>query len=474
MWKFATRDGGAVLSPTVVMTGQASGRAAGQAARGAEPRWLSVAVVVGPAVLGLALYLFRLGRPALWIDEAATVNEAGRPLGELFEFLAQRDAGLGAYYLFMHAWLDGGDPGSSTELWVRLPSAVAMALAVLVTADLARRWWGPTSAAAAGVFLAVSPVASRYAQEARPYAFAMLLAVLAVWLLVRAAGQRRWSWWLAYSVVIALLGLVHLVALLTLVAHPLLLLAQRERNWKQWLFSVVDGLILPVVLAVIAFRQREQVAWIPEPTLRDLGDGYLFLAGGLTLAVLFGVAAIVGLVGNREWPGLLVWFGMPPLLLGLLGLLTPIFLPRYLVVCTPALLLMAAAGLRRAAWWQALLVCVLAAALAAPQLWDQREVDGHGPDVRSAAAIIARGCPGGTGVREGVATPQALPYYLKREKCAVTWVRGKPGANVRRLWVVRPSWVRDPVVVPGFALVTEREVPGLKLSLWSTLVTTGG
>lgn len=433
------------------------------------PRWRSAAVVIGPALLGLAVFLVRIGRPALWIDEAATVNESSRPLGDLFEFLTHRDAGLGVYYLFMHGWLGLGDGATSTELWARLPSAVAMALAVLTVADLARRWWGPTSAATAGVLLAVSPVASRYAQEARPYAFALLLAVLAVWLLVRASEQRRWSWWLAYSVVIALLGLVHLVALVTLVAHPLLLLVQRERNWRQWLFSVVDGLILPVVLAVIAFRQREQIAWIPRPTLEALGNGYLEIAGGLTVAVLLGVAAVVGIAGNREWLGLVVWFALPPLLLGLLGLLTPIFLPRYLVVCTPALVLLAAAGLRKAAWWQALLVCVLAAGLAAPQIWDQRQADGHGPDVRQAAAIIARACPPATGVREGAATPQALPYYLRREGCDVKWVSGTPTRDVQRMWVVRPSWAKGQVTVPGFAKVTDRDVPGLKLTLWSRL-----
>ncbi|GAB3436229.1 hypothetical protein GCM10027569_89480 [Flindersiella endophytica] len=426
-------------------------------------------MVIGPALLGLAGYLVRIGRPALWIDEAATVNESSRSLGDLFEFLTHRDVGLGAYYLFMHAWLGLGDGVPATEIWARLPSAVAMALAVLLVADLARRWWGLTSAATAGVLLAASPVASRYAQEARPYALALLLAVLAVWLLVRAAGQRRWSWWLAYSVVIALLGLVHLVALLTLVAHPLLLIAQRERNWKQWLFSVLDGLILPVVLAVIAFRQREQIAWIPKPTLEALGNGYLEIAGGLTIAVLLGVAAVVGIAGNREWLGLVVWFGLPPLLLGLLGLLTPIFLPRYLVVCTPALILLAAAGVRKATWWQAALVCVLAAGLAVPQLWNQRQVDGHGPDVRSAAAVIARGCPAATGVREGAATPQALPYYLRRERCEVKWVRGAPTGDIQRLWVVRPSWAKDQANVPGYAKVTDREVPGLKLSLWSKL-----
>ena len=202
------------------------------------------AVAVLPALAALVLYVFGIGTPALWLDEAATAGESGRSLSGLLGFLAERDAGLGAYYLFMHGWTSFGDG----EAWLRLPSAVAMAVAVGMLADLGRRWWGSGAGVAAGLLLALSPMASRYAQEARPYALAVLAAVAAAWSLWRAAGYssptdapagsagsaglagsaRRW--WIAYATAVAALGVVHVVALVVLVAHPLLLLAAFGRT----------------------------------------------------------------------------------------------------------------------------------------------------------------------------------------------------------------------------------------------------
>ncbi|MEQ7123451.1 glycosyltransferase family 39 protein [Actinopolymorpha sp. B11F2] len=160
----------------------------------------AVAVAVLPSVFAFVVYLWALGVPALWLDEAATASEVGRSLGGLLGFLAHRDAGLGAYYLAMSAWTSVGD----AEWWLRLPSAAAMAVAAGVIADLARRWWGVSSGITAGVLTALSPMASRYAQEARPYALVVAVGVLSVWLLLRAVRTDRWRWWAVYAAALTL------------------------------------------------------------------------------------------------------------------------------------------------------------------------------------------------------------------------------------------------------------------------------
>lgn len=422
----------------------------------------ALVVVLAPAILALAGYLARLGRPAYWLDEAATVNETSRPFGELLEFLSQRDIGLGAYYLFMHVWTKGG----SGEWWTRLPSVVAMALAVLLIADLARRWWGDNAGLAAGLLMAVSPMASRYAQEARPYAIAIALAVLCTWLLVKAASDGRRRWWLTYAGCVALLGLVHLVGLLVLVAHPVLLAMMRVRAWKAWVLAVIDGLVLPVALAVFAFLQRAQISWIETPTVLDVGRAYVEIAGGAAFLALLAALAVVGLRGNLESFGLLTWFVVPVLLLAAIGLVTPLFIPRYVLVCGPAIVLLAAAGLRATSWWQPLLVAVVAGAVAFPQLAAMRENDGHGADFRAAADVIARDCPPGVAVREGVATVHTLPYYLDRAGCEVDWQTTADTGDARLLWLVRPAWVKETPSVAGFTRTDVVDVQGLQLTRW--------
>ncbi|MET9020388.1 glycosyltransferase family 39 protein [Actinopolymorpha sp. NPDC004070] len=492
----------------------------------------ALAVAALPALGALLLYLFRIGTPALWLDEAATAGESGRSLSGLLGFLAGRDAGLGAYYLFMHGWTSFGDG----EAWLRFPSAIAMAATVGVLADLGRRWWGSGAGVAAGLLPAVSPMASRYAQEARPYALAVLFAVAAAWCLWQAAesctragacqgpvssalprsarserSARRW--WIAYTVAVATLGVVHVVALVVLVAHPLLLRAAygrtrqdqesarpeagRQRSgppWRAYLLATGAGLVLPALVAVAAFGERATVSWIPPTSRSVLVDTFVALAGSGPYLLLLGALAAIGALRaargtSRTEQGRLLaapacWLVGPPLVLAGLGLLTPVFLPRYLLVCAPALALLASSafavpgGSRTTAPTSTKATAVtgagvtVAVALAVAVAWSSlaqvRGVTGHGPDIRSAAGVVAAGCRPGDGVQRTVSTVQTLPYYLRHARCVPRWLDGGLPDGLRRVWVVQPDWQHgDPPGVTGLRHLRTVDVPGLRVSLWT-------
>ena len=66
------------------------------------------------------------------------------------------------------------------------------------------------------------PSVSRFAQEARPYAFAMFFAALATLLFLRAMERPRWSRWALYAVALAAAGVANLIAV-CVAAGPLLI-----------------------------------------------------------------------------------------------------------------------------------------------------------------------------------------------------------------------------------------------------------
>ncbi|MEU8660731.1 glycosyltransferase family 39 protein, partial [Actinoplanes philippinensis] len=68
---------------------------------------------------------------------------------------------------------------------LRLPSLIAAVLTAVVVTELGRRAAGDTVGLLAGLLWAVLPVVSRYGQEARPYAIAVLFAALALLALIR-------------------------------------------------------------------------------------------------------------------------------------------------------------------------------------------------------------------------------------------------------------------------------------------------
>ena len=100
------------------------------------PLWMRVA----PPVVTLLVMLAGITVPSYWRDEAATLAAVQRPFGDMIRMLGNVDAVHGAYYFL--AWAIVRVFGSG-ELALRLPSAIAMAVAAGFVAALGRRIVSP-------------------------------------------------------------------------------------------------------------------------------------------------------------------------------------------------------------------------------------------------------------------------------------------------------------------------------------------
>ena len=178
-----------------------------------QPAYLAWVV---PGVLALVLGLAGLGAPMLWRDELATWSAATRTPSQLWGMLHNTDAVLGPYYFGMHLWMAVFGQSASA---MRLPSVLAMTAATIVVAVTGRRLGGTTAGLLGGLIFAIIPSVSRYAQEARPYAFATLFAALATLLLLRAMERPSWLRWGLYAVAVGAAGAANLVALSLLAGH---------------------------------------------------------------------------------------------------------------------------------------------------------------------------------------------------------------------------------------------------------------
>ncbi|HEY6277250.1 MAG TPA: glycosyltransferase family 39 protein, partial [Streptosporangiaceae bacterium] len=239
------------------------------------PGWLPA---VTAAMAGLVAGSYRLGVPSPWRDEAATVDAAQRSVPQIFALLAHVDAVNGAYYLCLHPviWVLGSSPAA-----IRAPSVLAMAAAAGFTAALGRRLAAmaglPSPAVTgllAGLLLTAAPQATRYAQEARPYAIVTMLATAATYLLVRSLANGRWRWWAGYGAALALAGLFNLFSLLLIVAHGLSLLALRAgppatrppgRQLARWAAAATAATAVLMPLLLAGYRQRAEVGWLTRP-----------------------------------------------------------------------------------------------------------------------------------------------------------------------------------------------------------------
>jgi mannosyltransferase len=423
-----------------------------------------------PALLTLLAAAWSLGTPALWADELATWGAVRLGWGELFRLLGHVDAVVGPYYAVEKAWtaLAGTSPVA-----LRLPSALAMAGAAALVAVLAARVAGQRIGLVAGLVFVVVPATSRFAQEARPYAFVVLFAILATLLLLRFLDRPGAGTGAGYAASVALLGAFHLIGLLLLLAHAVAA-RHRLRAWAVW-----TGIgVLPLLpLVWYGFRQSGQVAWIPPAHLHVVlaAPTDLFVSGEVA-----GALAVLGLLAlspRREVVALACWGLVPLAALAVIGQFTPLFWPRYVLYVVPAWAVLAALALRRAPRVPAAAALLAVALLGVPAQTAIRQPDGHSQATSRAGGIIADNYQPGDGIaysmlesarwvpRDIVSryvpaarrpadvfalTPQRVGGHLAATECADLTAcldRADPG----RMWVVRMHTQADPLAGLGTA-----------------------
>ena len=352
-----------------------------------------------PTLVMAALGVLGVGRPALWSDELATWGMATVSWHDMFAVLHWVDLAIAPYYVLVHAWV--GVAGAS-DLAIRLPSVVAMAAAAGLTgalgARLANRWVGLL----AGLIFAVLPGTARYAQEARAYALTTFVAVLATFLVVGLAQRPAWWKYPGYVLSVAVLGVLHPVALLLLGAHGWIVFAYHRRRILPWVVAAALGSAPGAVLLWYSEKQKSQVAWIPRPSREVLLRFPEDLAGTAVLGVLLVALALFSLPLRRTAAVATAWAVLPFLGLVAAAQQTPIFLARYLLFTLPAWALLAALALGRARIWWGIAGLVLIAALGIPTQLQIRTPDGHGEATRQLADIVAQGERPGDGIVYGM------------------------------------------------------------------------
>jgi mannosyltransferase len=375
-------------------------------------RWEWILTFFVAACVGL----WRIGEAALWTDERYTWSAAIRTLEQLVNTFVNTDSVFAAYYVLMSLWVD---LGGSSELWLRLPSVVAFAVTAALTGVLGRSLG--VNGLAAGLILALLPISSRYAQEARVYAFTMLFAVIATLALQHALQRRDKRGWIIYGSAVVLLGVSHLVALSLLAAHLIYVTTLHRRSLAAWAATSALAASALSPLVMVARRQTQEVVEFQRElaVLDLLLVAFRFGAGPIFILVFVGAIA-AGIFRQRRLsvdavllP--LFWITVP-LLVGIA--VTPwlpvLVFPRYFAFLVPAWALLASYALAGLPKWSVVGVGAVCVSLIVPAHWQLRQSDSHySEDPRPTAAIIASNYQPGDAIIFGQPKHRsAMDYYL--------------------------------------------------------------
>lgn len=336
----------------------------------AEPlgiwRWIALAFV---SLVALGLRLFCLSCKPIWFDEAFSVEVARVTWPNFLHLLWWREANMSFYYLLLRGWLHFGQ----SPFFVRSLSALIAAATVAVVYWLGSLLYDRRTGLIAAAFLAFNAYHIRYAQEARSYALFALLATLSCGFLIAFLQQPSRTRRISYLLTSILAFYAHFYALLLIVAQWLALrcvddarsasegsgsagepwVVNAKNILKNW--RIITGGAVPVLIFV-AKTGAGPIKWIKRPGISYLARFTGDITNGWPVIYLVGCALAMFVVGRNlfrprktwnEWrvQFLSIWLLFPVLLTVLLSLARPVFLPRYMIFCIPALVILTAAGI---------------------------------------------------------------------------------------------------------------------------------
>ena len=335
--------------------------------------WITLLLLLGA---GIEARVFCLACKLFWFDECFSVEVSRMDWHNFGRVLWWREANMSLYYALLRIWLHFG----STEFFIRSLSVLFAAISIPAIYWLARLMFDRKVALIAAALLALNDFHIRYSQEARSYALFFFLAMLSSCFLILFLRQPMRRWRIAYTLASILAVYAHLYALLLLVAQGLVLrqagipvddhFRQKVMFDLRRAWIVISISVLPLIIFV-AKTGAGPIRWIHRPGITDVWNFWGYFAGGVPLLAAASLALITAGLGRRLWAKgqgweiwrvqfLGVWLLFPILITLLLSVAKPVFYPRYMIFCLPALLILFAFALASlpSRWLAAVGLCV--------------------------------------------------------------------------------------------------------------------
>jgi 4-amino-4-deoxy-L-arabinose transferase-like glycosyltransferase len=370
------------------------------------------------ALLLIAAFAWRmigLTEQSFWRDEVDVIFLSMRPLQETFSMFISPAQNGPLYYLLIRPWLF---LAGSNEFALRYTSVLFGTLAVVLVWQVGRRLLPggnrfslDNGALLAAIFLAMNPYQLWYSQEGKMYALVMCLTLLSTWSWLEAMRRGGASRWLLYLLVTTISIYTHLMTALILPLHLLWFLLAwplNRQRWQGYTFTLM-GFVLPYLPLVwwqwhylTTLDYQTGYAFTPfDEVLRVLLLGHtrgaFVNAGTVWLVPIFfvGLAGLlVGVLEMRASPQptredlndpllpvrgelrllmIVAWLIVPVLLIHGVSLIKPIFVDRYVIWISSALMLLLALGVRiihhSGGRWATLLALMLISYIGGFWLW---------------------------------------------------------------------------------------------------------
>ena len=332
---------------------------------------------------GFFLRFYALGGESYWFDEKMSLYFSQQDLVSILNPPSYEAHIHPLYYILLHFWI--ALVGTS-EFAVRSLSAIFGSLSILAVYKLGKYLFNTKIAIYSSLILAVSIVHIYFSQEARMYSLLALMTLISIFFFLKSLNENRLRFWVIYIVASTLMLYTHFYGIFILffqIFYLLVYYRNKVRYVKQSVaafFLVILGFIPWFIklfkAAPYILEDNSAIAWIPEPSIVLILETFLLFCccsvGGLfvfgySLSGIFPLAGLKKYLRNSSLSEIskkikafffdsskfginfcFIWMGIPIILsLSISLILQPIYLPRYLILISPAFYLLVAKGLSK-------------------------------------------------------------------------------------------------------------------------------
>ncbi len=379
--------------------------------------WLPIVSIL---LIATGLYFYQLGSESFWHDEFYSVYDA-LAIPDRIPLIRP------LYYFLLRAWIMLG--GDGNDVWLRSLSIPFALGSILLAYHLGNRLVGKSVGLITALLMTLSPLFVNHAQEVRMYTlivFLSLAGTLAFTYVLEKLTIKSLFWW----------GIARILAIATNSSNILLLLPdclllvwkfRRRRRFMMgfaismvviaivslpWTINLYKGVLdfmggwaagddKPTLINVISRLTIFTVYW-PLKSLESSPSEHFYKLYTVMLLGVLGGCFIRKPIGDsnlkRQYNGIAIfclamWVILPGLgMFAISWLLSPVWVPRYLLFFAPYVLILLAMGFVKIYHWQPKLAIFIALVYAVAVIGGLNDyyTKVYRPDWRGAAQMISQ------------------------------------------------------------------------------------
>jgi len=333
--------------------------------------------------VGFFLRFYDLGGESYWFDEKMSLYFSQKDLVSILNPPSSETQIPPLYYILLHFWIR---LVGTSEFAVRSLSAIFGSLSIFALYKLGKKIFNVKIAIYSSLILAVSIFHIYFSQEARMYSLLTLTTIVSIFFFLKSLNENRLRFWASYIIVSILMLYTHSYGIFILIFQFFYLLFY----YRNKIGYVKNGLIA-FFLVILGFfpwliklfettpyilEGYSAIAWIPKPNIiLILGTILIFCNSSVVSLLVFGysirsifqldnlkkrfnksaffesVRRIKACFFDSSKFGVnfcFIWMGIPFILSLLISLIfQPIYLPKYLILVSPAFYLLVSEGLTK-------------------------------------------------------------------------------------------------------------------------------